>query len=157
MATHSSVLAWRIPGTGEPGGLPSMGSHGVRHDWSDLVAAAAAAACQMYEIFHVKHVHTGRKIEYELNEYLPFFETVQRLFISNMLCIFVNRYTFITWRVKMSRRTDTNNSKKQNKTLQKYNIWHLYNAKWYNVLGIKRWLLLLLLSHFGRVQLCVTP
>ena len=36
MATHSSVLAWRIPGTGEPGGLPSMGSHRVRHDWSDL-------------------------------------------------------------------------------------------------------------------------
>ena len=32
MATHSSVLAWRIPGTGEPGGPPSMGSHGVRHD-----------------------------------------------------------------------------------------------------------------------------
>ena len=37
MATHSSVLAWRIPGTVEPGGLPSMGSHRVRHDWSDLV------------------------------------------------------------------------------------------------------------------------
>ena len=32
MATHSSVLAWRIPGTGEPGGLPSTGSHRVRHD-----------------------------------------------------------------------------------------------------------------------------
>ena len=44
MATHSSVLAWRIPGTGEPGGLPSMGSHRVRHDWIDLAAAAAAAA-----------------------------------------------------------------------------------------------------------------
>ena len=43
MATHSSVLAWRIPGTGEPGGLPSMGSHRVGHDWSDLGAAAAAA------------------------------------------------------------------------------------------------------------------
>ena len=41
MATHSSVLAWRIPGTGEPGGLPSMGSHRVGHDWSDLAAAAA--------------------------------------------------------------------------------------------------------------------
>ena len=40
MATHSSVLAWRIPGTGEPGGLPSMGSHRVRHDWSHLAAAA---------------------------------------------------------------------------------------------------------------------
>ena len=43
MATHSSVLAWRIPGMGEPGGLPSMGSHRVEHDWSDLAAAAAAA------------------------------------------------------------------------------------------------------------------
>ena len=42
MATHSSVLAWRIPGMGEPDGLPSMGSHRVRHDWSDLAAAAAA-------------------------------------------------------------------------------------------------------------------
>ena len=36
MATHSSVLTWRIPGTGEPGGLPSMGSHRVGHHWSDL-------------------------------------------------------------------------------------------------------------------------
>ena len=40
MAAHSSVLAWRIPGTGEPGGLPSMGSHRVGHDWSDLAVAA---------------------------------------------------------------------------------------------------------------------
>ena len=46
MATHFSVLAWRIPGTGEPGGLPSVGSHRVRHDWSDLAAAAAAASEQ---------------------------------------------------------------------------------------------------------------
>ena len=41
IATHSSVLAWRIPGRGESGGLPSMGSHRVRHDSSDLAAAAA--------------------------------------------------------------------------------------------------------------------
>ena len=41
MATHSSVLAWRIPDTGEPGGLLSMGSHRVGHDWSDLAEAAA--------------------------------------------------------------------------------------------------------------------
>ena len=39
MATHSSVLAWRIPGTGEPGGLPSIGSHRVGHDCSNLAAA----------------------------------------------------------------------------------------------------------------------
>ena len=53
MATHSSVLAWRIPGTGEPHGLPSMGSHRVRHDWSDLAAAAEwrrekMPACTVY-------------------------------------------------------------------------------------------------------------
>ena len=41
MATHSSVLAWRIPGTREPGELPSLGSHRVGHDWSNLAAAAA--------------------------------------------------------------------------------------------------------------------
>ena len=46
-ATHSSILAWRIPGTKEPGGLLSMGSHGVGHDWSDL-AAAAVYMCQSY-------------------------------------------------------------------------------------------------------------
>ena len=42
MATCSSILAWRIPGTGEPGGLPSMGSHRVGHDWSNLAIAVAA-------------------------------------------------------------------------------------------------------------------
>ena len=42
MTTHSSVLAWKILGMGEPGGLPSVGSHRVGHDKSDLAAAAAA-------------------------------------------------------------------------------------------------------------------
>ena len=42
MATHSSLLTWRIPGMGEPGGLPSMGSHRVGHDWSDLAAASSS-------------------------------------------------------------------------------------------------------------------
>ena len=45
MATHSSILAWRIPGTGEPGGLPSMGSYRVGHGWSDLAAAAVWSYC----------------------------------------------------------------------------------------------------------------
>ena len=45
MATHSSILAWRIPGTGEPGGLPSMGLHRVRHDCSDLAATAGNISC----------------------------------------------------------------------------------------------------------------
>ena len=47
MATHSSVLAWRIPGTGEPGGLPSMGLHRVGHDSSDLAAAAAGVGTRI--------------------------------------------------------------------------------------------------------------
>ena len=41
MVTHSSVLAWRLPGMGEPGGLPSLGSRRVGHNWSELAAAAA--------------------------------------------------------------------------------------------------------------------
>ena len=59
MATHSSVLALRIPGMGEPGGLLSMGSHRVRHDLSDLAAAAAAAIYMRHEksneISHSEH------------------------------------------------------------------------------------------------------
>ena len=51
MATNSSVLAWKIPGTGEPGGLPSMGSHRVGHDWSDL--AAANSFDNLYNHFHL--------------------------------------------------------------------------------------------------------
>ena len=60
MATHSSVLAWRIPGTGEPGGLPSMGSHRVGRNWSDLAAAAGkltwffSCACQYFKLFQNK-------------------------------------------------------------------------------------------------------
>ena len=51
MATHSRILAWRIPGTEEPDGLPSMGSQRVGHDWSDL-AAAAASAKGIHRVLH---------------------------------------------------------------------------------------------------------
>ena len=53
MATHPRVLVWRIPGLGEPGGLPSMGSHRVGHDWSDLAAAAAADLTEQSRILNV--------------------------------------------------------------------------------------------------------
>ena len=49
MATYSSVLAWRIPETGERGGLLSMGSHRVGHDWSDLAAAVQSLSSKMKE------------------------------------------------------------------------------------------------------------
>ena len=51
MATHSSVLAWRIPGTGEPGGMSSVGSHRVGHHWSDLAAAAAGEDYTLASVF----------------------------------------------------------------------------------------------------------
>ena len=62
MATHSSVLAWRIPGTGEPGGLPSVGSHRVGHDRSDLAAAAAEMGTEptkliIYPIALIMHIN----------------------------------------------------------------------------------------------------
>ena len=58
MATHSSILAWRIPGMGEPGGLPSMGSHRIRYDWSDL--AAAAPICWWIDIPHFVRKRGGK-------------------------------------------------------------------------------------------------
>ena len=59
MATHSRVLDGRFPGTGEPGGLPSMGSHRVRHDWRDLAAAAVATSFSTLKIgFHDTWIFT---------------------------------------------------------------------------------------------------
>ena len=89
MATHSNVLVWRIPGTGEPGGLLSMGLHRVWHDWSDF--AAAAAASSFYSCFLESFYH-----KWMLN------------FIKGFLCIywdnhmafifqFVNAVYYIDW------------------------------------------------------------
>ena len=63
MATHSSVLAWRIPGTGEPGGLLSLWLHRVGHDWSYLAAAAAAAAAAdlLYSLCILEQIASGDK------------------------------------------------------------------------------------------------
>ena len=76
MATHSSVLAWRIPGTGEPGGLPSMGSHRVEHDWSDLAAAAVAA----YE----KHMEVDNKFK--------LFSSLNRTILDNFKLFLLRSY-----------------------------------------------------------------
>ena len=59
MATHSSVLAWRIPGTGEPGGLPSTGLHRVGHNWSNLAAAAAFLCINMLPLSSVHSAVSG--------------------------------------------------------------------------------------------------
>ena len=82
MATHSSVLAWRIPGTGEPDGLLSMGSHRVGHDWSNLAAVATAACsenacvgkgaggnelCEQQAKRKIKTVHSSAKTRADLH------------------------------------------------------------------------------------------
>ena len=77
MATHSSVLAWRIPGTGEPGGLPSMGSHRVRHDWSDLAAAAPALGAETQALDHQGSPSTSFRVHLWV---VSFLSLCQKLF-----------------------------------------------------------------------------
>ena len=72
MATHSSVLAWRIPGTGESGGLPSMGPHRVGHDWSDLAAAAVSLSEKI--MAHQSDISVGHWI-------------IPSMFMGHLLCM----------------------------------------------------------------------
>ena len=67
MATFSSVLAWRIPGTREPGGLPSVGPHRVVHGCNDVPAAAAAAASVLGFAGHVVSATTAQLLQRESN------------------------------------------------------------------------------------------
>ena len=69
MATHSSVLAWRIPGTGEPGGLPSMGSHRVGHNWSDL-ASKWSKSDRDRETSHDGHLYVESKKMLQMNLFI---------------------------------------------------------------------------------------
>ena len=62
MATHSSVLAWRIPGMGVPGGLPSTGSHRVGHDWSNLAEAAVTISNFPISSHYLKFILTIKTI-----------------------------------------------------------------------------------------------
>ena len=73
MATHSSVLAWRIPGMGEPGGLSSMGSHRVGHDWSDLAVAVSLQNITSWN-YHAGHCR------YDLHELLTCYTWVCSFF-----------------------------------------------------------------------------
>ena len=70
MGSHSSVLAWRIPGMGEPGGLPSMGLHRVGHYWSDL---AAAGLPDLANIFYILGTFIGHTYTKEKNKYFSLF------------------------------------------------------------------------------------
>ena len=88
MATHSSILAWRIPGTGEPGRLLSMGLHRVGHDCSDLAAAAASFFCIIFpttENIHHNSFNLGICPEYTfhlINDILLLFHILLLQFMS---------------------------------------------------------------------------
>ena len=109
MATHSSVLAWRIPGMGEPGGLPYMWSHRVGHNWSDLAAAAALEIAD-----------------------------INLIFTSNSLSV----SSFVIWTTLVSLLCQGNFSISLSVPVSTINL---------------KSLLLLLLSHFSRARLYVTP
>ena len=74
MATHSSVLVWRIPRMREPGRLPSLGSHRVGHDWSDLAAAAAAAAAAAVFLFFLFCTVLPRLFTYYIRFDKPYYK-----------------------------------------------------------------------------------
>ena len=66
MATHSSVLAWRIPGTGEPGGLLSMGSHRVGHDWATELNWFYVLSRFLLNEFLIKEIYRKNRFLYNL-------------------------------------------------------------------------------------------
>ena len=83
MATHSSSLSWRIPGMEEPGGLPSMGSHRVGHDWIDL---ATAAAMSIHFIYFRVSILTSFPIQgFQPRHLLQFVCSFNSLFASSFL------------------------------------------------------------------------
>ena len=102
MATHSSVPAWRIPGTEDPVGLSSMGSHRVRHNWCDLAAAAAAEiSSRKLEIprehFMQEGLNKGHKW-YGPNRSRRYWEEVARIHRETIQKrIFVTQITMMMW------------------------------------------------------------
>ena len=99
MATRSSVLAWRIPGTGEPGGLLFLGSHRVRHDWNDLVVVVVVVVAFLWEKAPATHSST-------LAWQIPWTEEPGRLKSMRSLKVghdweaSLSLFTFMHWRRK---------------------------------------------------------
>ena len=97
-------LAWRIPWTGEPGGLPSMGSHKVGHDWSDLAVAAASTNCKSCISFWPKMFIYAKKslsncISHFFNTLV--FTQLSLLFtriVNDKCCVYV--YVYFLWHLK---------------------------------------------------------
>ena len=119
MATHSSVLAWRIPGTGEPGGLPSLGSHRVRHDWSDLAAAVK-------ETISVAWAHSVRwkpeaNVEYKQPSYLAGLYKIRNVNTAHTAW----DWAWLVWSTEPQHLSQKKkeNTNKEERGLLKYKCW----------------------------------
>ena len=104
MAPNSTTLAWRIPGTGEPGGLPSMGSHRAGHNWRNLAATAAVWQRKFKSLFHFSFLCLFMKLHllhlFTENLYFFFCELPMKLFfilgkLSFVLLILSNFFFFL--------------------------------------------------------------
>ena len=99
MATHSSVLAWRIPGMAEPGGLLSLGSHRVGHNWSDLAAAAATDGLAK-TTYHAQQ--EAQNLDgWKTLKYIIYFEQV-----TNLWCVFSHSQITLGWGLRVGKRSD---------------------------------------------------
>ena len=90
MATHSSVLGWRIPGKGVPGALQSTVSHGVGHNWSDLAAAEAGEIIDLYPVI-IWSVNQNLNIMFFL-----YFVVIAKLVYISYICVYVLIYISIS-------------------------------------------------------------
>ena len=98
MATHSSVLVWRIPGTEEPDGLPSMGSHKVRHDWSNLAAAVLGLLVGLFAVEAFSQMHATVRLFFFFSFLLidqPYWPTLASLLMFRPTVKSVPRAPFI--------------------------------------------------------------
>jgi len=165
MATHSSVLAWRIPGTGEPGGLPSMGLHRVRHDWSNVAAAAVAAELQEKEIGAEK-IFEDIIAENFPNMWKEIVNQILESRVSGRINSRRNTLRYIAikltkWAVYLNRLFFKEDIKIANRHTNRSSAlliireMQIKNTVRYHLTPVR--LLLLPLRHFSRVGLCVTP
>ena len=164
MAAHSSTLAWRTPGVGEPGGLPSVGSHRVGQDWSDLAAAAAASSVLVFgdgglsEIIRFGCSHESGVSTVELVPLWGDKEQEDGGLKQNMGPHHTPDLPPELW--DMDVRCLTHTVICGGSSYSNLNSWTVLSIglTWWTCKTLHQWLLLLLLlSRFSCVRLCATP
>ena len=183
MATHFSVLAWRTPGTREPGGLLSMGSHRVRHDWSDLAAAATRTLKMSSSWPNNSTLENSKKKMWNKKCLTKYVKVKVKVLVIQSCLILWNHMDcspvvssvhvsfqarILDWAaISFSRGSSQPRDQTYVSCVSRWILYHctawearLTTTESLNVCRFIRHLanmLLLLLSRFSRVQLCVTP